>query len=504
MMSPDPHHIPGADAGPDDTAAEPRPAEAQAAGAHASEQRGVESRTAEIRVATPAISVLRIVSGLHTGGSRPLSAQETVLIGSSGDCDIVLSDANVAPRHAFLTRMGGTVSLRALDAPLLIEGQTLNPGDPAELAAMQRVDIGGASFAVGAAEDPGWAAMLPNLGESARPAKTSMRHLPLIAGLAALSLVSVAIAAAVMPGFEKKPTPTELVQPLIKEFAIAGGRLVENEDGSLLLSGTVKDAATREMIRKRLATDQVEARLDLRTGDDIAADVREVLRSQGLSTQTRYLGNGDVEVSGRFADEEQFKRAVASRAMQDVNGVRRVIPRNLDESHVAAGPAVAAPEQPKKAVPAEPTRIVKIVRGDSPHVIDIGGAEYAVGDTLPDGRDLIAIGDKAWALNKLTGVTEQIKAQPLTAQELAIASGAAPAADAASATAATASATATTVPAPASNPATPAASAAATTGAAKTPAAATSKPAPAATPASTGTSARPAVAEAPARPGNRQ
>lgn len=494
MMSPDPHHTPGADAGPetDAPAGEARAEQAQPAAAQAAEQ-----RSAEIRVASPAISVLRIVSGLHTGGSRPLSAQETVLIGSSGDCDIVLSDPNVAPRHAFLTRMGGTVSLRALDAPLFIDGQTLNPGDPAELSAMQRVDLGGASFAVGAAEDPGWATMLPNLGESARPAKAPMRHLPLIAGLAALSLVSVAIAAAVMPGFEKKPTPTELAQPLIKEFSIAGGRLVENEDGSLVLSGTVKDAATREMIRKRLATDQVDARLDLRTGDDIAADVREVLRSQGLSTQTRYLGNGDVEVSGRFADEEQFKRAVASRAMQDVNGVRRVIPRNLDESHVAAGPAVAAPEEPKKAVPAEPTRIVKIVRGDSPHVVDVNGVQYAVGDTLPDGRDLIAIGDKVWTLNKLTGLTEQIKAQPLTAQELAIASGAAPPADAAGAAAAPAAATTAPVPVPA--PATDA-----------TASAAAKPPAPAAAPAgaSVGTkaaaTARPAVAEAPARPGSRQ
>ncbi|MEH6422373.1 FHA domain-containing protein, partial [Pseudomonas sp. CGJS7] len=391
----------------------------------------------EIRVAAPAISVLRVVSGLHTGGSRPLSAQETVLIGSSGDCDIVLSDPGVAPRHAFLTRMGGSVSLRALDAPLLIEGQTLNPGDPAELTAMQRVDLGGASFAVGSADDPGWATMLPNQGDLPKPAKSGMRHLPLIAGLAALSLVSVAIAAAVMPGFEKEPTAKELVEPLIKQFSIADGRLVENEDGSLVLSGTVKDAAAREMIRKRLATDQVEARLELRTGDDIAADVREVLRSQGLSAQTRYLGNGDVEVSGRFPDQALFKRVVASRAMQDVDGARRLIPRNLDESQApVAGPVVAAPEAESKPVATEPTRIVQIVRGTNPHVVDIDGAEYAVGDVMPDGRSLIAIGDKAWALNKLTGLTEQLKAQPLTAAELAIANGTAPAPDPAAANAA--------------------------------------------------------------------
>lgn len=449
----------------------------------------------EIRVSAP-ISVLRIVSGLHIGASRPLSAQETVLIGSSGDCDIVLSDPGVAPRHAFLTRMGGTVSLRALDAPLRIDGQTLEPGDPAELSAMQRVDLGGASIAVGASDDPGWATMLPNLGDPAKPAKSSMRHLPLIAGLAALSLVSVAIAAAVMPGFEKQPTPKEVVQPLIKEFSIAGGRLIENEDGSLVLSGTVKDAAVREMIRKRLATDEIDARLDLRTGDDIAADVREVLRSQGLSTQTRYLGNGDVEVTGRFENEDAFKRAVASRAMQDVNGVRRVIPRNLaDEGHVA-GPTVAAPEVSKAPVSTAPTRIVQIVRGANPHVIDIDGNEYAVGDVMPDGRSLIAIGDKAWALNKLTGVTDQLRPQPLTAEEQAAAAAAA------------SGAVATTPEASAAGGAAGNGASAAAAAPASPPAAATASPvkpagkpaAPAPAPAKSST-----VAEAPARPaGSRQ
>ncbi|MGJ7904586.1 FHA domain-containing protein, partial [Lysobacter sp. 1R34A] len=405
----------------------------------------IEPAEPRAAAASPAVSVLRIVSGLHAGASRPLSAQETLLIGSGGDCDIVLSDPGVAPHHAFITRMGGTVSLRAVDAPLLIDGQTLNPGDPAELSAMQRVDLGSASLAVGASEDPAWATILPNLGELAKPPRSSMRHLPLIAGLAALSLVSVAIAAAVMPGFEKEPTAMEVVTPLIKEFSIVGGRAVENEDGSVVLSGTIKDATTREMIRKRLVTGNVQARLDLRTGDDIAADVREVLRSQGLAVQTKYLGNGDVEVAGRFADQDKFKRAIASRAMQDVNGVRRVIPRDLDESaEAAAGPTVAAVDaEPKAPVSTAPTRIVQIVRGANPHVIDVDGARYAVGESMPDGRSLIAIGDKAWALNKVSGQVEEIKAQPVTAAEqAAIAAAAAGTAATAAATGATPATTA--------------------------------------------------------------
>ena len=40
-------------------------------------------------------AVLRIVSGLHVGASRPLSRREMILIGSGDDCDVVLADAGV-------------------------------------------------------------------------------------------------------------------------------------------------------------------------------------------------------------------------------------------------------------------------------------------------------------------------------------------------------------------------------------------------------------------------
>src|SRR5690606_18193945 len=100
----------------------------------------------------------------------------------------------------------------------------------------------------------------------------------------------------------------------------------------------------------------IEARIDLRTGEDIAADVREVLRSQGLSARTRYLGNGDVEVSGSFEDEQALRAASLSRAMRDVKGVNRVLPQNFaasSEVRVAAAKAQARPLE---------TRIVAIVR----------------------------------------------------------------------------------------------------------------------------------------------
>ncbi len=138
---------------------------------------------------------LRILSGLHVGASRPLAEKEMILVGSGEDCDIVLSDSGVAPHHALIGLLGGAFSVRALDAPLRIGGQPLHPGDPMEMATLQRIELGQAALAVGNVDDPAWSTLLPAY-DGTRPAPAPapyMRRLPAVAAFAVLSLMSVAI-----------------------------------------------------------------------------------------------------------------------------------------------------------------------------------------------------------------------------------------------------------------------------------------------------------------------
>ena len=107
--------------------------------------------------------LLRIVSGLHAGASRELAEREMILVGSGDDCDIVLADAGVATRHALISVVDGQFQLRALDAPLQLEGRLLHPGDPVEMDRLQRVGLGEAALAFGLQDDPAWLALAPAL-----------------------------------------------------------------------------------------------------------------------------------------------------------------------------------------------------------------------------------------------------------------------------------------------------------------------------------------------------
>lgn len=377
------------------------------------------SNDAVVDTAAPATDdtggyALRILSGLHIGASRPLAEKEMILIGSGEDCDIVLSDPGVAPHHALIGLLGGTLSVRALDAPLRIGGQPLHPGDPVEMATLQRIELGQAALAVGAVDDPAWSSLLPAY-DGSRPAPAPapyMKRLPAVAAFAVLSLMSVAILAAVIPKRDSAPPPRDSLAQLIPEFGIVDGRAGVDANGIAVLSGTVKDAATRDRIRQRLRDQNISASLDLRTGEDIANDVRDILRAQGFATRTRYLGKGDVEVSGNFEDGGALEKAVKSRAMVEVAGVRRIIPRNyepIDPFQAAATPPTA--EQQLEAQRAAVT-LVSVVRGKEPHVLGSDGTKFGIGEQLPDGSTLIGIGTEYATALDAAGKLQRVQLAP--------------------------------------------------------------------------------------------
>lgn len=338
--------------------------------------------------------VLRIVDGLHAGANRVLARDEMILVGSGDDCDIVLADDGVANHHALVTLVGGRYMVRALDAPVHVAGTQIDPGDPVELSAVQPVRIGEASIAFGAENDPAWDSFVTVFApdderEPVRPA--IVRRLPLIAGVAVLSLASLAIFAAVLPASEQQVDPRERLAVVMAEHRVANVGIVDGVDGRPTVTGAVDSRAVLERLQAQLATEKIDAHLQLRTGEHIASDVAEMFRGHGIPVQARYVGNGDVEVVGEFDDGADIERLVRSRAVADIRGVTRILPRTPQG-------AVPQADDARAAAP-PPAHIVSIVRGNDPHLVDSEGRRFVPGDTVPGKGQLISIGEFAHVLS---------------------------------------------------------------------------------------------------------
>lgn len=346
----------------------------------------------------PAPMVLRILSGLHDGASRVLSAQEMLLIGSGEDCDIILSDPGVARHHAMVLRHGDTLSLRAIDASLEFAGDPLEPGDPIELPLLEPARLGGVSIAIGPADAAGWTALGATPGAvTTTPPPTPPASRPFLptalVAVALLSLVSVGIYAMVRPAAQPEATPRERAGIFVDEYGIRDSELVEGRDEALVLAGTVEDAATAARLEQRIVDEALPIQLKLRTGDDVARDVREVLRTFGIAADTRYEGDGAVRVepAADFDNWALLAEAGGSRVMRDVNGFIELLPPR------------GAPVPENNALPAappEPVRLIAVVSGEDPHVLASDGRAFRPSEDLPDGRGrLSSISEKgAWAI----------------------------------------------------------------------------------------------------------
>lgn len=365
-------------------------------------------RDAEDNQAPEPQRLLRIVAGLHAGASRPLAEREMILVGSGDDCDIVLADDGVAGHHALISVVDGHFQLRALDAPLELEGRTLHPGDPVEVDRIQRVGLGEAALAFGLEDDPAWLALapegdLPAASRGRKFAEPLTRRLPLIAAVAVLCLAALAIVVLVMPQAEQQVDPEQRLRALAREYGVSGRNIEYDVDRQPVLSGMVRDDATRERFQEQVEAEGLPVGLALTTGADLADSVREILRTEDYSARTRYLGNGRVEVTGYFEDPAALEEFALTPAMI-ATGVRQIVPINL---------ADPPPEEPEEVAE---VRIVAYERGDDPHLVDEAGRQYRVGMQVPGWGFLASLGNRALATGP-NGEIRRIDVRPITREE---------------------------------------------------------------------------------------
>lgn len=345
--------------------------------------------------------LLRIVSGLHAGASRPLAEQETLLIGSGDDCDVVLADVGIARHHALVALTADGFTIRALDAPLHVAERPLYPGDPVSLQPMQRIGLGEAALAVGREGDMGWANFAPGTAHAdagfAQPLPVAARHQarrwPLIGAIVALLVASVAIFAAVVPSRISQPPQDTVINELLQEFQVSNAQVISTDDGETTISGIIVDQSAQQLLVQRLNEAGLQPRLRLITESNIATQVAEVLRANGIEANTRYAGNGVVEVEGAF-DLDALRVASQSRSMKEVPFLARIQPKLVDAlpGQAPGDPQAAAARNARM----RRALIVRLEPEAKPAYIEAAdGTRYQAGMDVPGWGRLIIIGDDA-------------------------------------------------------------------------------------------------------------
>ena len=222
--------------------------------------------------------LIRVSSGLHANAEFICRPLDMVVIGTGEDCDMVLSDPQIARHHCLVVLGQEGYLVRALDAPVQVQGMPLNPGEQLNVPAGAAIEL--ADVTVG---------LHPHLTVQL---ETSDQRRMVLMGLFAVLTVAALLGIWVWYA-EQGSTQLQQIEALPAPGA-----------------GTTEQSTHR----------------------DLAGQVSEILRLSGLQAQTRNLVPGQVEVSGHFNNDGQLENIIHSRAMQDIRGLQQVVVRNLADS----------------------------------------------------------------------------------------------------------------------------------------------------------------------------
>lgn len=347
---------------------------------------------------------LRVLAGRAAGARAALAQEGDVSVGYGLDSDIVIRDP--AARGVSLKLRPGfdSAELEVLSGQVEFLGHVLTAPARAILPAYVPLLLGGTAVALGRPDGERWseAEQLLNTTrpEPAPPlaARSSaawqemlgfLRKTPIVPALACVAAVAGAGALliggqAALTLVDLSPNPAE-TQAALRDAGYATLVVSKTADGRLVVRGLVARDSDRARLAALIQAKGLKASLDVKSGEDIALGVSEVLRANGVTADVRPSGLGVVSVSVREGGGPKLEEA-RKMALRDVGGLKRIL--------FTGGAGLAGPVLSEDPSVAGSKRVLAVVAGDGGYVETADGARYFTGAVLPTGHTIVAIAER--------------------------------------------------------------------------------------------------------------
>lgn len=284
--------------------------------------------------------LLKIVEGSMRGAEVALLADTRLKVGSSPDCDIVISDASLAPFAFELDVSESAVTLITPD------------GTQTQMKPLEIRDFGTTAVAVGPADEPWGELVRPALEAEEPPAPESVAEEPpqiaatdaekqekkshgCLVVLIAVCLLCLLLAALAwffcpqLKGNRASIAETTVTTVSLKDIAAQYHLTLGEDDGVIVLAGNLRRRTERLAIRALALAADPRCRILLTDDETMLKASSELLFAYTDGTlQATAASNCVVTLAGYAPDPAALKRAL--RALDaDVKGIERVDTRGV-------------------------------------------------------------------------------------------------------------------------------------------------------------------------------
>lgn len=296
---------------------------------------------------------IHVLSGLHHGATAELPGEGKIVIGSDFSSGVVLCDGGVAAAHCQISSDKFGMSCRALDAPIVIDGRRIAPGEIAALVDGQIVECGKAAFSVGASSTD-WQRLQQRLASrgnetgaigSLRKVNPYVLFATLLVGLTgALSLTYAALST---PETGDMPSRVDHARQWLATIAPTGSELeigIDQRNGrELLLSGYVPSNDHRIKLSNDAAASSFRPRVEVFATDEMLEAMSRMASLARVSCEPQYRGGGQLACTQALPSEQDASRLRT--LAKDVPGVRLLDLQVLPPAQVAQQTTKAQPNQ---------------------------------------------------------------------------------------------------------------------------------------------------------------
>jgi type III secretion protein D len=187
---------------------------------------------------------------------------------------------------------------------------------------------------------------------------------------------------------------SENIQNILKDNKFNSLRVNHTSEGVYSISGFVMTQKERATLEKIVDENYIPAMLDIEIGEQLATEVRELFRLNGLEVVVLPLKSGEVQVTTKETNKAKIDK-IQKLATQEIADLQKMQVNyiNTEENKPTLGADVHQYKHSDK-------RITMVVDGDPSYIMTSDQSKYYIGAMLPTGYKVIDIIDQKVVLEK--------------------------------------------------------------------------------------------------------
>jgi type III secretion protein D len=337
-----------------------------------------------------------LLTGEQAGARARLKSNSSISVSGNLGTDIVIRDKKISNEVLKLFTEDNKVFLQIVSGNIKIDGRTIDHNKKIRLMDDAKVKIGSTVFVhqkilnVPLSEIYNHYRDEEKLRSNKQTLQTEnkfTKHIFIFGASVVFVLVTIPVYFAVTHGMQRDKLHVSVDQQalsLLRKNGFDDLNVTRNNNDQIVISGYVLSYKNRAVLEKIIDDNSIPAVHELKIGDQLAKEVVELFRINGVDIEAVAIDEGIVSVRAEDRDAELADR-IKNIALEEIVDLQSLeIEYNISDTvNKSIGEDMTYNENDKK--------ITMVVDGNPAYILTSDDAKYYIGALLPTGYKIIDI-----------------------------------------------------------------------------------------------------------------